>query len=70
LQSRTKSKKIEARDAIAIAGFLFFAGKDRRTKMSNSNSSPQGISLDVYAVTLALILALLVRLNLIPFVRW
>jgi hypothetical protein len=28
------------------------------------------ISLDVYAVTLALLLALLVRLNLIPPVKW
>jgi hypothetical protein len=38
--------------------------------MSNPNSSPRGISLDVYAVTLALILALLVRLNLIPLIKW
>jgi hypothetical protein len=30
----------------------------------------RGISLDVYAVTLALLLALLVRLNLIPPVKW
>jgi hypothetical protein len=29
-----------------------------------------GISLDVYAVTLALILALLVHLNLIPPIQW
>jgi hypothetical protein len=28
------------------------------------------ISLDIYAVVLALILALLVRLNLIPPVKW
>jgi hypothetical protein len=30
----------------------------------------RGISLDVYAVTLALALALLVRLNLIPPIKW
>jgi len=30
----------------------------------------RGISLDVYAVTLAFVLALLIRLNLIPPVRW
>jgi hypothetical protein len=30
----------------------------------------RGISLDVYAVTLALILTLLVRLNLIPPIQW
>jgi hypothetical protein len=29
-----------------------------------------GIPLDVYAVALALLLALLVRFNLIPAVRW
>ena len=29
-----------------------------------------GIPLDVYAVALALILALLVRFNLIPAVKW
>lgn len=28
------------------------------------------ISLDVYAVSLALVLALLVRLNLIPPIKW
>ena len=30
----------------------------------------RGLSLDVYAVALALILALLVRLNVIPTVKW
>jgi hypothetical protein len=30
----------------------------------------RGLSLDVYAVLLALILALLVRFNVIPPVRW
>jgi len=30
----------------------------------------RGLSLDVYAVSLALLLALLVRLNLIPPVKW
>jgi hypothetical protein len=35
------------------------------------NAAPKrGLSLDVYAVALALILALLVGLNLIPAVRW
>ena len=29
-----------------------------------------GIPLDVYAVALALLLALLVRFNLVPAVRW
>lgn len=36
----------------------------------NSAASRRGISLDMYAVTLALVLALLVRLNLIPPIRW
>jgi hypothetical protein len=36
----------------------------------NSAAPRRGISLDVYAVTLALVLALLVRLNLIPSIRW
>ena len=30
----------------------------------------RGFSLDVYAVTLALLLALLVRFNLIPAIKW
>jgi hypothetical protein len=30
----------------------------------------RGVSLDVYAVGLALLLALLVRLNVIPAVKW
>jgi hypothetical protein len=30
----------------------------------------RGLSLDVYAVALALLLALLVRLNLIPPIKW
>jgi hypothetical protein len=40
--------------------------------MSESSAAAprRGISLDVYAVTLALVLALLVRLNLIPLVKW
>ena len=29
-----------------------------------------GLSLDIYAVALALLLALLVRFNLIPAVKW
>jgi hypothetical protein len=39
--------------------------------MSN-NASPSGhtISLDAYAVALALVLALLVRLNLLPPIKW
>jgi hypothetical protein len=40
--------------------------------MSKAHSvmSTRGISLDVYAVSLALALALLVRLNLIPPIKW
>jgi hypothetical protein len=39
--------------------------------MSNNDSpSGQTISLDVYAVALALVLALLVRLNLLPPIKW
>jgi len=37
---------------------------------ANSAAHRRGISLDVYAVALALALALLVRLNLIPPVKW
>jgi hypothetical protein len=37
------------------------------TKSSKSNPR---FSLDVYAVTLALLLALLVRFNLIPAIKW
>jgi hypothetical protein len=37
---------------------------------SQSSAPRRGISLDVYAVALALMLALLVRLNLIPPVKW
>jgi len=36
----------------------------------NSAAPRRGLSLDVYAVSLALLLALLVRLNLIPPVKW
>jgi hypothetical protein len=40
--------------------------------MSESSAAAprRGLSLDVYAVTLALALALLVRLNLIPPIKW
>lgn len=38
--------------------------------MSESTRPRRGLSPDVYAVMLALLLALLVRLNLIPPVRW
>ncbi|AXC11840.1 hypothetical protein ACPOL_2520 [Acidisarcina polymorpha] len=34
------------------------------------SDSKRGVSLDVYAVALALILALLVRFNLLPPVTW
>jgi hypothetical protein len=37
---------------------------------ANSAAPARSISLDVYAVSLALLLALLVRLNLIPPVKW
>jgi hypothetical protein len=50
----------------------------RRTTMSKSNSQPDesqpaissGPSLDIYAVALALLAALLVRFNLIPPIKW
>jgi hypothetical protein len=40
--------------------------------MSESKRSPSKphFSLDVYAVALALLLALLVRFNLIPAIKW
>ncbi len=40
--------------------------------MPNSSpaTTPRRISLDVYAVALSLLLALLVRFNLIPPVKW
>jgi hypothetical protein len=37
---------------------------------SNAATPRRGISLDVYAVALSLALALLVRLNLIPAIKW
>ena len=44
----------------------------RRTIMPEPNGAParRAISLDIYAVALSLILALLVRFNLIPPVKW
>ena len=38
--------------------------------MPEANQSPRGLSLDSYAVALALLLALLVRFNLIPAIKW
>jgi hypothetical protein len=38
--------------------------------MSQVPVKRSGIPLDVYAVVLALVLALLVRFNLIPAVKW
>ena len=39
--------------------------------MSNRTASPRkAIQLDFYAVALALALALLVRFNLIPLIKW
>jgi hypothetical protein len=38
--------------------------------MAEPTAPRRGLSLDVYAVALALILALLVRLNVIPTVKW
>jgi hypothetical protein len=38
--------------------------------MPEPTTPRRGISLDVYAVALAIILALLVRLNVIPTVKW
>jgi hypothetical protein len=38
--------------------------------MPEPTAPRRGVSLDVYAVALALLLALLVRLNVIPTVKW
>ncbi len=38
--------------------------------MAEPTAKRRGPSLDVYAVALALLLALLVRLNLLPAIRW
>jgi hypothetical protein len=38
--------------------------------MPEETAPRRGLSLDIYAVALALILALLVRLNVIPTVKW
>jgi hypothetical protein len=38
--------------------------------MPEPTAPRRGLSLDIYAVALALILALLVRLNVIPTVKW
>jgi len=38
--------------------------------MPGTPDSRRGVSPDVYAVVLALALALLVRLNLIPAIKW
>jgi hypothetical protein len=38
--------------------------------MPEPTAPRRGVSLDVYAVALALALALLVRLNVIPAVKW
>jgi hypothetical protein len=38
--------------------------------MADPTTPRRGISLDIYAVALALILVLLVRLNVIPAVKW
>jgi hypothetical protein len=68
----------------SVAGFLFLCmhttfPHNPKSKTLNSatimsktdSTAPQrGISLDLYAVLLALILALLVRFNLIPPVKW
>jgi hypothetical protein len=41
-----------------------------RLQMSNSTTTSRKASLDVYAVALALVLALLVRFNLLPAIKW
>ncbi len=38
--------------------------------MPDAPAPRRGLSLDVYAVALALILALLVRLNILPAIKW
>jgi hypothetical protein len=37
---------------------------------TKSAAHTRGLSLDLYAVALALVLALLVRLNLLPPIKW
>jgi len=38
--------------------------------MAETKQSSRGLTLDGYAVLLALVLALLVQFNLIPAIRW
>lgn len=38
--------------------------------MPEPTASRRGLSLDAYAVALALLLALLVRFNLLPAIKW
>jgi hypothetical protein len=38
--------------------------------MPETTATRRGLSLDVYAVVLAVALALLVRFNLIPAIKW
>jgi hypothetical protein len=38
--------------------------------MPEPTAPRRGLSLDVYAVALALLLVLLIRLNVIPLVKW
>ena len=38
--------------------------------MPEPTAPRRGLSLDIYAVALALFLALLVRLNILPAVKW
>jgi len=38
--------------------------------MPEPTAPRRGLSLDIYAVALALVLALLVRLNILPAVKW
>jgi hypothetical protein len=38
--------------------------------MAEAKAPARGLSLDGYAVLLALVLALLVRFNLIPAIKW
>lgn len=38
--------------------------------MPQSTAPRRGVPVDVYAVALALVLALLVRLNVLPAIKW
>ena len=84
LEARSQFKVLNARDtklcrglSVPIASMRLSPtariqkiNSENTMSKTNTTASQRGISLDVYAVALALVLALLVRLNLIPPVKW